>query len=184
MGRQHAAKLAGHFRHLVEERWCIYCGAPATTKDHFLPLFGCGQIGRGGLGCPTQSQGACARVPSMQLHRRKAYFPQHRRKTPLYSASARAKVQTASRDARLVRKRVGRARICPPAKHHQQPRRSRLSARTVSMAKPSQQRPCETCQRPFTVRRYWARFCSTKCTRRAYRKRLKEEIARLRAQKT
>jgi len=43
---------------------------------------------------------------------------------------------------------------------------------------------CETCGSPFPIKTAWARFCSTKCTRRAYRKRLKEEIARLRAQKT
>lgn len=31
-------KLAGRFKRLVQQEWCVYCGAMATTKDHFVPV--------------------------------------------------------------------------------------------------------------------------------------------------
>ena len=36
--RKYSIKRAGKFKLLVQQDWCVYCGARATTKDHFAPV--------------------------------------------------------------------------------------------------------------------------------------------------
>ena len=36
--KRHSVRSAGRFQRLVRQSWCIYCGARATTIDHFVPV--------------------------------------------------------------------------------------------------------------------------------------------------
>lgn len=36
--RRASERLAGRYRKLTKQDWCVYCGARATTKDHFVPV--------------------------------------------------------------------------------------------------------------------------------------------------